>query len=424
MSADTPQFSSAARPVRRSRGKHKMITILVTISRRELYVFLALVVLVIVGVWTYRSLFASTDIEIVDPLAGNIFPSEIISTAASGETLIKPVDTLYVGNPNSLIGIRLRSRRRNTRVRVEVEQTPFFSRSVSEFVLPRAATLYTVYPDIVWNYQALRANVQATPLSVVISVSVNGQNKQEAVRTFSVRSINECLLGYFQYDASGHKRSFVNTRQLFAGYVNEDNPKIDKVLREALSARTVNRFMGYQADSAGVERQVYALWNVLQRRGFKYSSISQSSLSSNVVYSQRVRTFDDALASVQINCVDGSVLFASLLRAIDIDPILVRLPGHMFVGYYTDRHHRHAQYLEMTMIGDVNLDDYFPDQQLDSTMQHLTQSQVSRMTFDKSKEYAWQNMASHTRQLKAQSVGYMYLPVTDNVRRRIQPIGR
>ncbi len=129
-------------------------------------------------------------------------------------------------------------------------------------------------------------------------------------RNFSVRSINECLLGYFQYDASGHKRSFVNTRQLFAGYVNEDNPKIDKVLREALSARTVNRFMGYQADSAGVERQVYALWNVLQRRGFKYSSISQSSLSSNVVYSQRVRTFDDALASVQINCVDGSVLFA------------------------------------------------------------------------------------------------------------------
>ena len=42
-----------------------------------------------------------------------------------------------------------------------------------------------------------------------------------------------------------------------------------------------------------------------------------------------------ALESSQINCVDGSVLFASLLRSINIEPILVRTPGHMFVGYYT-----------------------------------------------------------------------------------------
>ena len=67
-------------------------------------------------------------------------------------------------------------------------------------------------------------------------------------------------------------------------------------------------------------RQVYALWHTLQRRDFKYSSVSNSSLSSNVVYSQRVRTISDALGASQINCVDGSVLFASLLRAINIDP--------------------------------------------------------------------------------------------------------
>lgn len=108
-----------------------------------------------------------------------------------------------------------------------------------------------------------------------------------------------------------------------------------------------------------VDKQVYALWYVLQKRGFKYSSISNTSLSSNVVFSQRVRTFDDALASAQINCVDGSVLFASLLKAININPILVRTPKHMFVGYYTDRMHQHIHFLETSMIGDVNLDDFF-----------------------------------------------------------------
>ena len=40
------------------------------------------------------------------------------------------------------------------------------------------------------------------------------------------------------------------------------------------------------------------------------------------VYTQRVRTLDDALESAQINCVDGSVLLASLMKAININPIL------------------------------------------------------------------------------------------------------
>ena len=58
----------------------------------------------------------------------------------------------------------------------------------------------------------------------------------------------------------------------------------------------------------------------------------------------------------------------SLLRAINIEPILVRTPGHMFVGYYTDSSHKDMNFLETTMIGDVDLDDFFPDEQLDSTM--------------------------------------------------------
>ena len=130
-------------------------------------------------------------------------------------------------------------------------------------------------------------------------------------------------------------------------------------------------FLGYQGNahqSENVDKQVYALWNVLQKRNFKYSSTTNTSLSSNVVYTQRVRTLDDALESSQINCVDGSVLLASLMKAININPILVRIPGHMFVGYYTDKSHKNMNFLETTMIGDVNLDDFFPDEKLDSTM--------------------------------------------------------
>ncbi|MBQ2030037.1 MAG: hypothetical protein II484_04065 [Bacteroidaceae bacterium] len=404
--------------------KTPLIRILISIRRWELLLLVGLLLLGALGYALYNRLFANTSMEIVDSLGGNIFPSAILATATSDENFILPCDTPYVGTPSSLIGVKVHSRTRNTRIRVEVAETPFFRRSVSEFVLPRPWTEYVVYPDIVWNYGALRANVQATPVSVVIQAQVGHHREREKVRTFSVRSINECLLGYYRPYDNGKQRRFIDRRQLFAAYVNEDNPQIDQVLREALNTRIVNRFVGYQGDSATVVRQVYALWNVLQRRGFKYSSISNSSLSSGVVAAQRVRTFDDALASSQINCLDGSVLMASLMRAINIVPILVRLPRHMFVGFYTDREMRHANYLETTMVGNVNLDDYFPDEKLDSTMAHRTKNEASLLTFNKAMEYAQNNMRRYDKFFKNNTVGYTLLPITSEVRRKIQPIGK
>ncbi len=358
--------------------------------------------------------------DITDELGGNIFPSAIISVATTDTQVIIPSDTLYVGNPKSLIAIRVRSEKAFSRVRIELAETRFFSRSVSEFLLEHPKTDYLIYPDIIWNYEALRNNIQAEPISVVVNVEMNGKELGQKVRTFSVRSINECLLGYI---SNGTK--YYDTSIFFAAYVNEDHPMIDQLLREALNTRIVNRFLGYQARTPeAVDRQVYALWNVLQKRNFQYSSVSNTSLSSNVVFSQRVRTFDDALNSSQINCVDGSVLFASLLRAINIEPILVRIPGHMFVGYYTSSARTEKTFLETTMIGDVNLDDFFPDEQLDSTMVGKTQNQISRITFDKSKEYANERYQRLKENFQEGKRHYNLIVISKDVRRRIQPIGK
>lgn len=319
-----------------------------------------------------------------------------------------------------MYAVRIKSTYNNSKLRIEVDETPFFSRSVSEFILPEAGKEYTVFPDIVWDYNALRENEQAVPVSVSIHVELNKRELGSSVHTFSVRSINECLLGYID-----SRLKFHDTGEFFAAYVNEDNPKIDQILREALNTRIVNRFWGYQGKSEDiVDKQVYALWYVLQKRNFKYSSISNSSLSSNVVFTQRVRTFDDALQSAQINCVDGSVLFASLLKAININPILVRIPGHMFVGYYTDRMHRNMHFLETSMIGDVNLDDFFPEEKLDSTVAGKSQESVSRLMFDKSKEYATRMYNENKELIHSGKVNYMFLEIDKATRAYIQPIGK
>lgn len=405
-----------------------MTTLEIKTQRRKLLWRITAVVLsltMLVGGITYvvmKHPFAD-DYELVDQLGGNLFPSAILSVATTNTQVIPPMSGAYVGNPKSCVAIKLTSGRANTVVRIELAETPFYARSVSTFVLPKEHTEYIIYPDILWRYNALRNNEQAEPISVVANVEVDGKDLGQKVRTFSVRSINECLLGFNKQLPDGRTR-YVSTRLFYAAYVNEENPLIDKVLREALNTRIVRRFLGYQSTPEMVDKQVYALWYVLQKRNFKYSSVSYSSLSSNVVYAQRVRTFEDALNSSQINCVDGSVLFASLLRAINITPVLVQMPGHMFVGYYTDSAKKNLTFLETTMIGDVDLDDYFPDEKLDSTRTTKSQGEMSRLTFEKSKEYALREYMRVKDKVQANKPNYLFVEINKNVRRNVQSIGK
>lgn len=405
-----------------------MTALEIRIQRRKLLWRITAVVLsltMLVGGITYvvmKCPFAD-DYELVDQLGGNLFPSAILSVATTNTQVIPPMSGEYVGNPKSCVAIKLKSGRANTVVRIELAETPFYARSVSTFVLPKEHTEYIIYPDILWRYNALRDNEQAEPISVVANVEVDGKDLGQKVRTFSVRSINECLLGFNKQLPDGRTR-YVSTRLFYAAYVNEENPLIDKVLREALNTRIVRRFLGYQSTPEMVDKQVYALWYVLQKRNFKYSSVSYSSLSSNVVYAQRVRTFEDALNSSQINCVDGSVLFASLLRAINITPVLVQMPGHMFVGYYTDSAKKNLTFLETTMIGDVDLDDYFPDEKLDSTRTTKSQGEMSRLTFEKSKEYALREYMRVKDKVQANKPNYLFVEINKNVRRNVQSIGK
>jgi hypothetical protein len=95
----------------------------------------------------------------------------------------------------------------------------------------------------------------------------------------------------------------------------------------------------------------------------RYSSITKSVATNETVYSQHVRLLDESINNGQANCVDGAVLFASLLRKIDIEPILVSLPHHCYVAFYLDKEHTQLVGLETTLLGaemDENADCELP----------------------------------------------------------------
>jgi transposase len=201
-------------------------------------------------------------------------------------------------------------------------------------------------PRISWNFKQLTKHSTNSPINVYFRLvdPVSG-DKVEKLINVDLRSINDCLLYY-----GGNAYNY-----LFASYVNEEHPEIANILKKMLDTKMVDNILGYQWGPEFVDLQVAALWRVLHERGFQYSDITNTSgfndATGKGVFSQTVRTFENSLQTNQANCVDGTVFIASVLKRMNIKPILINVPGHCFLGYYmNDTTTTNIHYLETTMM--------------------------------------------------------------------------
>ncbi len=284
-----------------------------------------------------------------------LFPSLIIATATRrpGADADTPTNPDLLGDHFGLLGISIRSPGPKTRVKVTVHENGVLNTSAWSGTLPEGNHTYLIAPPISYKYDALRRVRGQTPLSVQIDLEVNGQPVGTQSETVTLRSINDCpwavagdeeTLGDDENkDKSAepkpkapdglHGDSDTALGWMFAAYVNEDHPVIDVLLKEALHTGIITNVDGYQDEKPEeVLRQAFAVWKVLQDRGVRYSDISTNPGGSDKVYSQYVRFVEESLRHEQANCVDGSVLFASILRKMGLAPFLVVVPGHMYMG--------------------------------------------------------------------------------------------
>ncbi len=278
-----------------------------------------------------------------------IFPSVEIATATMESDGEK--DPTVIGDDMSMIGVSMTATRPGQKVRVTVSLPALMADSSITATLPKAGVTYEIYPTLRWNYTALMQVRQARPETVSFEVRIDGEEPEQRVIRARLRNINDAL--YFvdpDPDASDDDLDF---NWMFAAYVNEDSPLVDEILKEALDTGLVESFDGYQSeDQDQVYAQVFAIWYTLQQRGIRYSNITATSSTHANVHSQNVRFIEQSWRNTQANCVDGSVLFASILRKIDIAPVLVSVPGHMFLGFALDEEASEMAFLETTMLGD------------------------------------------------------------------------
>jgi hypothetical protein len=289
-----------------------------------------------------------------------LFPSLIIATAsvrpveADDQEAEKP-DPSLLGERFGLVGVSIKAPAANVKVKVTVEENDLMGTTSWSGELPEAETEYFIAPKVNYKFEHLRQVTQQVPLNVAFEVEVDGEPAGEKYETLQVRSINDCPFGVANSEETLNDENFIAGNAalgwMFAAYVNENHPLLDKILQEALETKIVSAFRVTTHEHDETLKQVFAVWSALQKRGVQYSNTTATPGGSDVVQSQYVRFVDQSLANTQANCVDGSVLFASLLRKISIEPFLVTVPGHMYVGFYLGAGKSQFVGLETTILG-------------------------------------------------------------------------
>ena len=279
----------------------------------------------------------------VTPYDG-IYPALELSQARR-KAALSPSDHT-IGGGSGLVAVSLKSMRTGESITLST-QVPNFDRPARfAATLDQADVDYALYPPLDWNLPQLRA--LATPLSTHLSIAMtrDGRDAGERDVDVTVHPLGEAL--YFVRDG----RDTVDLSWIFAAYVDEHDPVVDGILDAAAASGISERFAGYaDVEPADVYRQAWAVWHALSARGIRYSTADPAIERGPKVFSQRVRFLADTWNDRSANCIDGSVLIASVLERIGIRTFLVLVPGHAFVGFYTDADAQHAAYLETTLIG-------------------------------------------------------------------------
>ncbi len=268
----------------------------------------------------------------------------------------------------------------NALLQITIDSSSLNYVTVFQEILPEKGQTYTFLPLIKWKYDRLRNLHQPSSIDLTVSCHINDEPIDIKNLHLNTRTVNECPLS-FRLD-----NQIIDTRWLFAAYVNEDHPSIPDILSSILDQGIVSRLSGYQSGKAkDVSDQVLAVWYYALDQGISYASISCTSNPSPNTNVQHIRFFQQVLNTRQANCIDACVFFASILRKIGLRPLIFVEPCHAYLGYYTDSKQRNVALLETTVTSWVNFpqlqrsllpDGTLPEEQLQTVARYLTPQQL------------------------------------------------
>lgn len=133
-------------------------------------------------------------------------------------------------------------------------------------------------------------------------------------------------------------------------FVTPNMDSITTLLHDISAKLPGGNVVGYQAYTGktiaqSVNLQVQAIYEVLQERSLKYINNPEAGSPG-----QKIKYPIEVLRTKQANCIESTTLFASILEAISLEPVIVEIPGHAFLGWKTEEGGSTYSFLETTMV--------------------------------------------------------------------------
>ena len=212
---------------------------------------------------------------------------------------------------------------RTVRMSVEIpEVTETLTQSV--LLLPGKTATLLLTPPLKSNFDpsALRAE---RPVNLVVTITDQATNSSLLNYPFPVKLLPFDSL---PFTIKTPENAYPTRYEFMGASVTPNSPAIEQFLTAAKARAPGQSFPGPFSASLP---QVKAMFDELKSTGVTY--VMDPTIFSRLDRIQRTRFPREVLASHNAQCLEGTVLFASLLEAIGLEPYIVLVPGHAFVGW-------------------------------------------------------------------------------------------
>lgn len=295
-----------------------------------------------------------------NPMGKELFPSHILSFANTKQ--LKPRnpgagDSKHYGSPDFIAGVLIAEPHQGDKFTLEVTADHFLRPSSISFDIPRTGRCATAGPPPLFDFEALAKVNQTTPFNVTIKVRRNSEEPVVFTEIWQAHQLNDCPNSFSVLrltDDEGVSSTFHHGGRVLAGFVNENHPLIDQILAEAKATGICRAFTGYEEGKDEVIKQTQAVWTALQKRGITYSNTADSTRSPMHSF-QHVRLLDQSLSSGQANCVDATVMLASVLKKIGLRVGIILVPKHAYLVVYDKEGKKREFAIESTGLAHLTL---------------------------------------------------------------------
>ena len=216
---------------------------------------------------------------------------------------------------------------------------------------PRKTAAFNLQPTLFPERAHAITEVQRATLHVIVE-DLDG--KVESHDTYPIT----CLARTASFNAVRRPETgeTVDLSHYYGAWVTPHAVTVQERIRRAVELAPDRQMLGYQGDPDVVNRQVAALYQSLRETEIVYvNSVIDYGAPAGMT-TQRTRLPRESIELRSANCIDGTVLLASLMEGVSLNPAIVLVPGHAFVGWEAWQGSDEWRFLETTLIGTADFE--------------------------------------------------------------------